>query len=244
MNNPPPQRPITNRLLAAIPASEYQRLVPHLEFVSLSNKQVLYEPQQPINYVHFPHQTIVSLLSMMSDGSTVEVGLVSNEGMVGLPVILARQTTTTQATVQVAGGAMRMEASLLLAEFKRGGTLQSLLMRYTHVLLTQFSQTVACNRFHTIEERLARWLLTISDRMESDQFPLPQEFIAQMLGVRRSGVAVATDTLQQVGMLRYSHDRITILNRSHLEASSCECYAVMKAEFERLLGTGKRLDSG
>ena len=233
-----PQRPIRNRLLAALPASEYQRLVPHMEFVSLSNQQVLYEPKQPIEYVYFPDRTVVSLLSMMSDGSTVEVSVVGNEGVVGLPVILGRQTTTTQATVQVAGSAMRIEASLLLAEFNRDGTLKRLLMRYIHALLTQLSQTVACNRIHTIEERLARWLLTISDCIQSDQFPLTQEFIAQILGVRRFDVILAAETLQQTGRLRYSHGRITILNRLDLEATSCECYEVIKAEFERLLSMG------
>ncbi|MBV8884409.1 MAG: Crp/Fnr family transcriptional regulator [Chroococcidiopsidaceae cyanobacterium CP_BM_RX_35] len=228
-----PQRPIRNRLLAALPVSEYQRLVPHIEFVSLSNQQVLYEPKQPIEYIYFPDRTVVSLLSMMSDGSTVEVSMVGNEGVVGLPVILGHQTTTTQAIVQVADGAIRMEASLLLAEFNRGGILQSLLMRYTHALLTQLSQTVACNRLHTVEERLARWLLTISDCIQSAQFPLTQEFITQMLGVHPFDVRVAAETLQQTGRLRYSHSRITILNRSDLEATACECYEVIKAEFER-----------
>ncbi|MBV9386336.1 MAG: Crp/Fnr family transcriptional regulator [Chroococcidiopsidaceae cyanobacterium CP_BM_ER_R8_30] len=233
-----PQRPIRNRLITALSAAEYQRLVPHMEFVSLSNQQVLYEPKQPIEYVYFPDRAVVSLLSMMSEGSTVEVSVVSNEGVVGLPVILGHQTTTTQAIVQVADGAIRMEASVLLAEFNRGGTLQRLLMRYTHALLTQLSQTVACNRIHTVKERLARWLLTISDCIQSDQFPLTQEFIAQILGARRSSVTVAAETLQQTGSLRYSHGRITILNRSDLEATACECYEVIKAEFEGLLNTG------
>lgn len=233
-----PQRPIRNRLLAALPASEYQSLIPHIEYISLSNQQVLYEPKQPIEYVYFPDRTVVSLLSMMSDGSTVEVSVVGNEGVVGLPIILGHQTTTTQAIVQVADGAMRMEASQLLAEFNRGGTLQTLLMRYTHALLTQLSQTVACNRLHTIEERLARWLLTISDCIQLDEFPLTQEFIAQVLGVRGFEVRVAVETLQQTERLRYSHGRVTILIRSDLEAIACECYEVIKAEFERLLSIG------
>jgi CRP-like cAMP-binding protein len=233
-----PHKPIENRLLAALPASEYQRLVPHLDFVSLSLEQVLYEPEEPIRHVYFPHQAIVSLVSTMLDGSTVEVGLVGNEGIVGVPVFLGGNTTTNCAFVQVADGAMRMEAHRLLAEFNRGGALQSLLLHYTQALLTQTSQTAACNRLHTVEERLARWLLTVSDRMQSDQFPLTQEFIAQMLGTRRSGVTVAAGTLSQAGMIRYTRGKITILDRENLESTSCECYRVIKDEFVRLLGTG------
>lgn len=230
-------QPIKNRLLAALPNDEYQRLIPYIEFVSLSNRQVLIEPNRPIIHVYFPHQAIVSLVSIMSDGSTVEVGLVGNNGMVGLPVILGGNTTTILASVQVPGNAIRMEASRLLAEFNRGGALQSLLLRYTQALLTQTEQTAACNRMHTLEERLARWLLTVADKIQSDEFLLTQEFIAQMLGVRRSGVTIAANALKQAGMLRYSRGQITILNRDNLKATACECYQVIKDEEERLLGT-------
>lgn len=233
-----PHLPIENRLLAALPASEYQRLIPHVEFVSLSLKQIIYEPGEPITHIYFPHQAIVSLVSTMSDGSTVEVGLVGSAGMVGIPVFLGGNTTTTDAFVQVPGSGMRMEAKWLLAEFNRGGPLQSLLLRYTQALHTQVSQTAACNRLHTVEERLARWLLQVSDSVQSDQFQLTQEFISQMLGTRRSGVTVAASTLQQAGMIRYARGKITVLNREVLQATACECYEVVKDEEARLLGTG------
>jgi CRP-like cAMP-binding protein len=235
-----PHQQRKNRLLAALPAEEYERLVPHLELVSLPVNQVLYEVGEPIEYVYFPHQAIVSLISIMEDGSTVEAGMVGNDGMVGLPVILGGNKTSNQAFVQVAGNGMRMKAELLKSEFNRGGALQNLLLRYTQALLTQVSQGVACNRLHTIEERLARWLLTVQDRLESDQFPLTQEFIAQMLGTRRSGVTVAAGTLSKAGTIRYSRGKITILNQEDLEATSCECYRIIKAEFNRLLGTEHR----
>lgn len=232
-----PHQQIKNRLLATLPAEEYERLVPHLELVSLPLNQIIYQLGEPIEYVYFPHHAIISLLSVLEDGSTVEAGLVGNDGMVGLPVILGGNKTSNQALVQVAGNGMRMKAELLNSEFKRGGALQSLLLRYTQALLTQVSQGVACNRLHTIEERLARWLLTVQDRVESDQFPLTQEFIAQMLGTRRSGVTVAAGTLSKAGTIRYSRGKITIVNQGDLEAIACECYGIIKAEFNRLLGT-------
>ncbi len=230
-------KPIENRLLAALPDDEYQRLVPHLERVSLPREQVIYDPGEPIRHVYFPHQAIVSLVSTMLNGSTVEVGMVGNEGMVGTPVFLGGNSTTTRAFVQVAGSGIRMEATRLKAEFNRGGALQSLLLRYMQALHTQVSQTAACNRLHSVEARLARWLLMTSDRMQSDQFELTQEFIAQMLGTRREGVTVAAGTLSQSGMIRYTRGKITILERQNLEFTSCECYGVMKDEFARLLGT-------
>ena len=232
-----PHQPIKNRLLAALPASEYERLVPHLELVSLPVNKVLYELGEPIEYVYFPHHAIVSLVCVLEDGSTVESGLVGNDGMVGLPVILGGNKTSNRAFVQVAGNGMRMKAEQLYSEFKQGGALQSLLLRYTQALLTQVSQGAACNRLHTLEERLARWLLTVQDRVESDEFPLTQEFIAQMLGTRRSGVTVAAGSLSKAGMIRYSRGKITILNQDDLEAIACECYGIIKTEFSRLLGT-------
>ncbi|HEY9876149.1 MAG TPA: Crp/Fnr family transcriptional regulator [Candidatus Obscuribacterales bacterium] len=234
-----PPNPIENRLLAALPAEDYQRLVPHLELVPLKFQQVLYEPGEPIAYVYFPHRAIISLLSTMEDGTTVEVGLVGIDGMVGTAVILGGNTTTTLANVQVAGYGMRMKAERLKSEFNRGGALQSLLLLYTQALITQVSQIAACNRLHTLEERLARWLLTIQDRVQSEDLPLTQEFISQMLGTRRSGVTVAAGTLQQAGMICYTRGKITILNRQALEATTCECYKLIKTEYERLLNTGK-----
>ncbi len=224
------------RVLAALPAEEYQRLVPHLELVELSVRQVLYNPEEPITHVYFPNQGIVSLVSTMEDGSTVEVGLVGKEGMVGMPVLWGGKSTTNQAFVQVPGFGMRIKASLLKTEFERGGALQSLLLLYTQALYTQISQGLACNSQHTINERLARWLLSVADVIQSNEFPLTQEFIAQMLGVRRSGVTVAAGTLSKAGMIRYTRGRITILNREELEATSCECYRVIRNEFARLQG--------
>lgn len=234
-----PRQPGENRLLAALPDEEYQRLTPYLEFISLPVHKVLYEPGEPITHVYFPYQAIVSLVYTMANGSTVEVGLVGSEGMVGTPVFLGGNTTTTTAFVQVAGGGMRLEASRLKAEFNRGGPLQSLLLRYMQALHTQVSQTAACNRLHMVESRLARWLLMVSDSMQSDSFPLTQEFIAQMLGTRRAGVTVAAGALSQAGMLHYSRGKITILDRESLESTSCECYRVIKDEYARLLGTGR-----
>ncbi|MBC1220978.1 Crp/Fnr family transcriptional regulator [Nostoc sp. UCD121] len=230
-------RPTANKLLLALSQVEYQRLVPHLERVNLELKQVLYEANEPITHVYFPDRTIVSLVCNQEDGSTVEAGMVSNDGMVGLAVILGGKTTTTTAFVQVADGSLRMKAEQLIAEFNRGGELQSLLLRYTQAMFTQVTQTAACNRLHTVEERLARWLLMVSDRMQSDTFPLTQEFIAQMLGCRRSGVTVAAGTLSGAGMISYKRGTINILNRQDLEDTSCECYSVVKNEYARLLDT-------
>ena len=229
-------KPQVNRLLAALPTSDYERLVPHLKLVSLPTRQVIYEPGEPITEVYFPQNAVVSIVTIMEDGSTVEVGIVSNEGMVGIPVILGGNTTTTKAFVQVAGAGMQMDADVLRTEFNRGGAIQKLLLRYVRAIYTELTQGCACNRFHTLEERLARWLLTVSDRFESDDFPLTQEFIAQMLGVRRSGVTVAASTLSRAGMIRYQRGQISILNREDLEATSCECYRVIQKEFTRLLG--------
>ncbi|WP_017319285.1 Crp/Fnr family transcriptional regulator [Mastigocladopsis repens] len=227
--------PIQNRLLGALPASEYQRLVPHLELVTLPLHQVLYEPNEPITHVYFPHQAVISLITTMEDGSTIEVGLVGSEGMVGLPVILGGNITNNQAFVQIPDAGMRMDANIFKTEFHRGGELQRLLLRYCQALLTQVSQSAACNRFHTIEERLARWMLLVQDCVDLEEFPLTQQFIAEMLGTRRSGVTVAAGTLQQAGMLRYTRGKITIVNREALEATACECYRVISDEFSRLL---------
>ncbi len=232
-----PHRPTKNRLLLALSAPEYERLIPYLEQVELSIGQVIYEASEPITHVYFPEKSIVSLVCNQLDGSTVEAGLVGSEGMVGLPVIWGGNTTITTAFVQVANGAFRMKAEQLQSEFLRGGELQSLLLRYTQALFTQVTQTVACNRLHTIEERLARWLLLVSERVQSEKFPLTQEFIAQMLGCRRSGVTVAAGALSHAGMISYKRGNINILNRQDLEATSCECYSIIKNEYARLLDT-------
>ncbi len=226
-----------NQLLAALPAQEYQRLLPHLEFVPLLLEQVIYEAEETIKYVYFPHQALVSLVSTTEDGSTVEVGIVGNDGMVGLPVFLGGNTTSNRAFVQVAGAGMRMKASRLKTEFAQSRPLQTLLLLYTQALYTQISQGAACNRFHSVEERLARWLLLVQDRLHSDEFPLTQEFISQMLGTRRAGVTVAAGILSQAGIIRYRRGKITILDQKRLEGACCECYQLVKDECGRLFGT-------
>lgn len=224
-----------NRLLAALPSDVYQRLQPYLEPVSLSAQQVLYDVDEPISHVYFPHRAVVSLINLMEDGSTIEVGLVGREGMVGVSSILGGTNRAHRAFVQIPDSAMRLRAEVLKAEFDQGGPLQVLLLRYIQALLTQVSQSAACNRFHTIEERLARQLLLIQDALQCNEFPLTQEFIAQMLGARRSGVTVAAGALNQAGMIRYTRGKITVLNREGLEATSCECYRLIQDEFARLL---------
>ncbi|OUL31195.1 Crp/Fnr family transcriptional regulator [Nostoc sp. 106C] len=225
-----------NRLLAALPAYEYERLVPHLKFVALSSGEFLYEPEEPITQIYFPNNSVVSVIITTENGSTVEVGLVGNEGMVGIPVILGGNTTTTSGIVKIPGSAMQMNADIVKIEFERGGLLQKLLLRYVQALHAQVSQAAVCNRLHTLEARLARWLLTVSDRIQSDELPLTQEYISHMLGVRRSGVTVAAGTLSEQGIISYHRGHITILNREGLEATSCECYRIIKYELARLLG--------
>ncbi|MEH2356265.1 Crp/Fnr family transcriptional regulator [Nostoc sp.] len=225
-----------NKLLAALPASDYERLAPHLKLVSLSNRQILHEPGERIAQVYFPNKAVVSIITTMEDGSTVEAGLVSNEGMVGIPVILGDNITTTTALVQVPDSAMKMDADILRSEFNRGTVLQNLLLRYVQGVYTQIAQGSACNRLHKLERRLARWLLTVSDRLESEKFPLTQEFIAQMLGVRRAGVTEAANILSEAGIITYHRGQINILNRETLEKTSCECYQIIEDEYVRLLG--------
>lgn len=225
-----------NCLLAALPTEDYQRLSSHLETVELSLHQILYEQGEPIEYVYFPEQAIVSLVTVMEDGTTMEVSLIGKEGMVGIAAILGGYTTTTQAIVQVAARALRMSANALRTEFNRGGALQKLLLRYTQFLLAQVSQTAICNRLHPLEERFARWLLLVQDSIQSDELPLTQEFVAQMLGVRRSGITVAAGTLRQSGIIYYTRGRITVLNRRKLEATACECYRAIQNEYDVLLG--------
>lgn len=226
-----------NRLLAALPDAEYQHLVPHLERVLLPLKQVLHKRGESIEYVYFPHWAIVSLISTPEEGLNVEVGLVGNEGIVGIPSVLGDNIATTTAMVQLAGSGMRMEASLLKTEFGQGGVLQSLLLRYMQALYALASQNAVCNRLHQLDKRLARWLLLMSNGAESNELKLTHEFISKMLGVRRAGVTEAANDLQKAGLIRYSRGKITILNRQKLEAVSCSCYGIIKGEYGRLLGT-------
>lgn len=231
--------PRENQILAALPDREYQRLIPNLELVTLSNRQLLYNIGETIKYVYFPHQALVCFLSLLEDGSTTEVGAIGKDGMVGLPVCWGGNSTNIQAIVQVPGYAMRMKAEQLKTEFDRGDVLQRLLLLYTQALFSQVAQTAACNRHHTVEQRLARWLLTAQEHIEADELELTQEFISQMLGTRRSGITVAATNLQQAGMIRYSRGKITVLDREKLKLAACECYSVIKQEFSRLLGSEK-----
>jgi CRP-like cAMP-binding protein len=218
-----------NRLLAMLPKGEYERLLPSLKTVSLELGEILYEPGDPIRYVYFPNDSIISLISKL-EASSLEVGMIGNEGMAGLAVFLGVNSSSTLALVQGAGTAMRMSSAAVRREADLHGDLHYLLHRYSHSLLIQISQSSACNRFHLIDARLARWLLMTSDRLGAEQFPLTQSFLSTMLGVRREGVSKAAGTLRASKLIRYSRGQITILSRRRLEARSCPCYAIVKAE--------------
>lgn len=223
-----------NHILAALPNDEYERLAPHLEFVTVELSQVLFMPDDEISHVYFPLTSIVSLLTDLEDGTGMEVGLVGREGMAGISAILGG-TETKVATVQGTGEAMRLSVDRLREEFHRGGALQPALLRYTHALMTQISQSVVCNARHAIEGRLARWLLMYSDRTDGDEFELTHEFMANMLGVRRAGVSEVANALQERGLIQYQRGHIRILDRKGLEDLTCECYSVVKEKFDDFL---------
>lgn len=234
-----PPHLIKNRLLAALPPEEYERLLPNLENVLVSFKQILYQVNEPIEYLYFPNNALVSLITIMENGDAVEVGTVGNEGIVGLPVFLGAERIPGQAFAQIPGTAMRMRADVFKREVTPASRLFNLLQRYTQALFNQVAQSAACNRLHSIEERLCRWLLMTQDRVGSDEFPLTQEFMGHMLGVRRASVSVAASILQNAGLIRYSRGKMTIVDRVGLENSACECYRIIKAEFQRLLGDNR-----
>jgi CRP-like cAMP-binding protein len=225
-----------NRLLAALPAEEYQRLAPQLQQVPFSLGEVVYEFGGQLDYVYFPTTSIISLLYTMENGTSAEMGLTGNDGVVGIALFMGGGTMPNRAVVQSAGSAIRMKAKVLQDEFARGGRFQQLLLRYTQALITQISQTAVCNRLHSVEQQLCRWLLLSHDRIQSDELIMTQELIADMLGVRREGVTVAAGRLQDSGAISYVRGRITILDRQMLEETVCECYRVVKDEFDRLLG--------
>jgi CRP-like cAMP-binding protein len=230
------EKPLENRLLAALTSEVISRLLPHLETVSLSFKQVLYQPKKTIEYIYFPNQGVVSLLIILEDGTLAEVGLVGNEGMVGLSVFLEVQTTPFEAIVQVPGVAMRMRADVFTDFIGHGDSFDNLLRRYSHAQMLQFAQSAACIAHHSVEERCCRWLLMTRDRVNSDQFPITHEFLSQMLGVRRASVTVVAGMLQKAGLISYSRGRMTILDRHGLEDVSCECYRIVKDEEDLLTG--------
>jgi CRP-like cAMP-binding protein len=228
---------IQNQLLSVIPTEEYERLLPHLETVALTLKQIIYAPNEPIDYVYFPKSGMISLVNITEDGRTVEAATVGNEGMVGIPVFLRTDRMPGQAIVQIVGNGLRMKADVFKREVLPGSQLYNLLLRYTQALLNQISQSVACYSLHSVEQRCCRWLLVTHDRVKADQFSLTQELLSQMLGVRRASVSEVANTLQKQGLIRYSRGKMTILDRQGLESASCECYRVVKQECDRLLGT-------
>lgn len=232
---PKSPNPLENRLLAALPKEIYKRLLPSLEYVSFDLGEVVYESGGQMTHVYFPTSSIVSLLYLMTNGSTAEIGVVGYEGIVGIALFLGGDTTPNRAVVQSGGNAYRMKAEVLRKEFERGGELQFLLLRYTQALLTQISQTAVCNRLHTVEQQLCRWLLLSHDRLRSDRLVMTQDLISNMLGVRREGVTVAARHLKDRGLISYVRGTITMLDRTKLETAVCECYRVVKTEYDRLL---------
>ncbi|WNZ27192.1 Crp/Fnr family transcriptional regulator [Leptolyngbya sp. NK1-12] len=228
--------PKQNRLLAALSSEEYDRFSPYWEIVPLEFKQILYSPNEPISYVYFVLNAVVSMVQLDQSGSIVEVATVGKEGFVGVPVLLGATQMPGEGFSQVPGYAVRMRADIFTQEVTPKTELYALLLRYTQTLFNQIAQSAACNRLHSIEERFCRWMLMTHDRVGKDQFPLTQEFIAQMLGVRRAGVSVVASTIQRAGFISYKRGKMTILDRDGLESSTCECYRMIAAEFDRLIG--------
>ena len=231
----PINRPQNNHLLGALPTDIYARLAPHLELVPMPLGKVIYESGVPISHVYFPTTAIVSLLYVMVDGASAEIAVVGKEGIVGVSLFMGTDTTPSRAIVQSAGHAYRLKGEVLKEEFSQSGPFQDLLLHYTQALLTQMALTAACNRHHSVDQQLCRWLLLSLDRLPANELLMTQELIANMLGVRREGVTEAAGNLQKSGLIKYSRGHIEILNRLGLEARTCECYGVVKREFDRLL---------
>jgi len=230
-----PHDPYQNHLLAALPAADFERLQPSLKLVPMTLGEALYESGIVLRHVYFPTDSIVSLLYVMADGASAEIAVVGNDGVVGVSLFMGGETTPSRAVVQSAGHAYRLDGTLLKDEFYRAGPMQHLLLRYTQALITQMAQTAVCNRHHSLDQQLCRWLLLSLDRLPSNELVMTQELIGNMLGVRREGVTEAAGQLQRAGLIRYSRGRITILDRSGIETRTCECYAVVRKECDRLL---------
>ena len=231
-----PNSPVKNRILAALPRNEYGRLLPLLKMTPLPQSMVLYHTGDLMRRAYFINDGMISLLSTAQDGSSVETAVVGSEGLIGVPIILRSNKAPYEVKVQVAvKSSLMIEAEALRNEFDRGGKLQELLLHYTHVLVTQISQTALCNRFHTVDQRLVRWLLIATGRVNSDSINFTQEIISQMLGTQRTGVTMAACNLQNRGLIRYSRGKIKVLNPHGLEALTCECFKVVKEEFDRFL---------
>ncbi len=227
--------PRQNHLLAALPANDYERILPLLELVPLPLGWAVYEAGRKQGYLYFPTDSIISLLYVMESGASAEIAITGKDGVVGISLFMGGETTPSRAVVQSAGYAYRLKAALLKTEFDHGGPLQHLLLRYTQALITQMAQTAVCNRHHSVEKQLCRWLLLSLDRLETTTVAMTQELIANMLGVRREGVTEAAGTLQKAGLISYSRGQIAVLDRPGLESRVCECYAVVKRETDRLL---------
>ena len=230
-----PHDPKKNQLLAALPEAEYQRWLPHLEWVGMPLGQVLYEAGGTLAHVYFPTTAIISLLYVMENGASAEIAIVGNEGIVGISLFMGGESTPSRAVVQSAGAGFRLKANVMKDEFNRAGLVLHLLLRYTQALITQMTQTAVCNRHHTLDQQLCRWLLLSLDRLQGAELAMTQELIANMLGVRRESVTEAALKLQEVGLIRYARGHITVLDRDRLQERSCECYAVVKKEYDRLL---------
>ena len=240
---PAPHSPTQNHLLAALPRPEFDRLSSHLQLVPMPLGEVLYESGSQLQHVYFPTTSIVSLLYILEGSAAAEIAMVGNEGILGFSLFMGSENTPSRAVVQRAGYGYRLHAALLQLEFNRAGPVLRLLLRYTHALITQMTRTAVCNRHHSVEQQLCRWLLLSLDRLPSDSLTMTQELIANMLGVRRQGVNKAAGTLQRAGLIRYSRGHIEVLDRPGLEKAVCECYAVVKLEFDRLLADIPRGDS-
>jgi CRP-like cAMP-binding protein len=230
-----PNSPHQNHLLAVLPAEDFERLAEHLELVSMPLGEMLYEPGGRLQHAYFPTTTIISLHYVMESGASAESAGVGNEGVVGISLFMGGDSTSSSAVVQTAGQAYRLKSSLLKQEFDRGGLMQSLLLRYTQALMTQMAQTAVCNRHHSLDQQLSRWLLLTLDRLTANELVMTQELVASMLGVRREGITEAAGKLQNAGFIRCRRGHISVLDRSGLEARVCECYAVVKKEMKRLL---------
>jgi CRP-like cAMP-binding protein len=227
--------PRQNQLLAALPEAEWARWLAHMEPVDMPLGKVLYESGRRLTHVYFPTTSIVSLLYVMEDGASAEIAVVGHEGLVGVSLFMGGESTTSRAVVQSAGHAFRLKAAVMMQEFNRAGPVLHLLLRYTQALITQMAQTAVCNRHHSLDQQLCRWLLLSLDRLASNDLVMTQELIANMLGVRREGVTEAAGQLQAAGLIEYRRGRITVLDRPRLEQRTCECYAVVKDEYDRLL---------
>jgi len=244
-----PHPPRQNHILAALPEADYTRLLPHLELTSMPLGWAVYESGDQVRYLYFPTTSLVSLLQVMQDGASTEIAISGNEGLVGIALLMGGETTPSRAVVQSAGNGYRLRANVAKREFALGSNLQHLVLRYTQALITQMAQTAVCNCHHALDQQLCRWLLLSLDRLHGDELVMTQELIANMLGVRREGVTEAAGKLQAAGLIHYSRGHVKVLDRPSLEKRVCECYAVVKKEYDRLLpyclpsappATGKR----